>query len=52
MQFNFFPLGTGGGIVISRIEIVPEPSTICLAIAALIGAAIASTLRPGLENGS
>jgi PEP-CTERM motif len=51
MQFNFFPLGTGGGIVISRVEIVPEPSTIWLAIAGLVCAALARTRRPGPSNG-
>lgn len=39
MQFKFLPLGTGGGIVVSRIEIVPEPSTIWLAVAGLVSAA-------------
>ena len=46
MKFSFLPIGTGGAVVISRIEIVPEPSTFWLAIASLVCLAIFRTRRP------
>ncbi len=48
MAFNFIPIGTGGDIVISRIEIVPEPSTmvlLCVGVTALAGARIGRRRR-------